>query len=124
LGENNFDQKIIYQINPTNQFFLNKFSSDSNFENWNSLCLNYQLNSYNILYINFNNTTTDTNGYSSSKKYASIFNFDKKLIFEEKINYQLTNFKLLNPISNDQNLLEFNIGNIKDKTESYKINLI
>jgi hypothetical protein len=120
LGENKFDQKIIYQINPNNQFFLNKFSSDSNFKKWNLLCLNNQLNGYNILYVNFNNTTTDTNGYSSSNKYASIFNFDKKSIFEEEINYQLTGFTLLNPISNGQHLLEFKIDDIKDRTESYK----
>ena len=121
----NFDLKkdiYIYQINPNNQFFLNKFTSNSNFENWNSLCLNYQLNGYNIMYVNLNSATTDTNGYSCSyNKYSNIFNFDKKSIFKKKIEaYSLTNFKLLNT-KLDTHLLEFNIDNTKDdKRESYK----
>jgi len=122
LGVNNLKKDhFIYQINPNNQFFLNKFSSNSNFENWNSLCLNYQLNSYNILYINFKDTKTDTNGYSCThKRYSDIFNFDKNIILKECIDNKLTGFKLLNT-KPDTHLLEFNIDSkIKDKTESYK----
>jgi len=121
LGTFNLKDYHIYQINPNNQFFLNKFSSNSSFKNWNLICLNYQVNGYNILYTNLNATTTDTNGYSVNKKYASIYNFDKKSIFEEEICYDLTDFNLLNPKSVDHNLLEFIIDDKnKDSTESYK----
>jgi hypothetical protein len=120
LGKNSYPMNSIYRINPSNQFFLEKFTSNSNFQDWNLLCLNNQLNGYNILYINFDKTTTDTNSYSSSSKYASILNFNKSTIFEEEINYKIIDFKLLNPVSDGNNLLEFKIGDLKDKTESYK----
>ena len=122
LGENKLQNKLlIYEINPNNQFFLNRFSKVSQFSNWNSLCLNYQLNGYNIMYVDLKDLTSNSNGYScTQKRYPSIFNFDKNRIFVEPIKYELTTFKLLN-INKENYLLEFDIDNIqKDRTESYK----
>jgi len=113
-----------YEINQSTQFFLNKFSSDnkiSNFNNWDFLCCDLQLNSYNILYINFDEKDVDTNGYCCNKtRYPSIFHFKKNEILNEEVNYNLSKFELLK--KSDNELLEFNFDVQKDKslTESYK----
>jgi len=105
-----------FEINPNTQFFLNK-----NIENWDYLCSDTQLNSYNILYVNLDNKTTDSNGYSCSKeRYQDIFNFNKNTIFNDKISYDLTNFKLL---KNGKDILFrffIDMDKIKELTESYK----
>ncbi len=114
-----------FEINPNTQFFLNKFSSDSklNFESWNSLCCDLQVNSYNIMYVNYKNIDVNTTGYSCNyKRFPDIYNFDKSKIFKEHIEYNHNDFKLLeNEINNDY-LVNFNINNKEclPLTESYK----
>jgi len=125
LGREVLEEGIYnYEINPNTQFFLNKFSSDnkiSNFNNWNFLCCDLQLNSYNILYTNLEKKDVDTNGYCcNNSRYPSIFHFKKEKILKEEVNYNLSKFELLKKSENE--LLEFNFDISKDKslTESYK----
>jgi len=125
LGKEVLEEGIYnYEINSNTQFFLNKFSSDnkiSNFNNWNFLCCDLQLNSYNILYINLDKKDVDTNGYCcNNSRYPNIFHFKKNNILNEEVNYNLSKFELLK--KNDNELLEFNLDIPKDKslTESYK----
>jgi len=114
-----------YEINPNNQFFLNKFPSDEtlNFKSWNNLCCDHQINGFNIMYVNFDNKKPDITGYSCNKKrYQDIFNFNKTTLFKEQLNdYNKINFKLL---KNDKKnvLFVFKIEAEKTKklTESYK----
>ena len=123
-NNNNINYNTIYnfEINPNTQFFLNKFSSDetSNFKIWDKLCCDQQINGFNIMYVNLDNKKTDTTGYSCNKKrYSDIYEFDKSNIFTDKINYNITNFKLLN--KDKDILLNFSIDD-QDKsvlTESY-----
>ena len=114
-----------YEINPNNQFFLNKFPSDEtlNFNSWNNLCCDHQINGFNIMYVNFDNKNPNTTGYSCNKKrYQDIFNFNKTTLFKEQLNdYNKINFKLL---KNDKKnvLFVFKIEAEKTKklSESYK----
>jgi len=122
LGNINIDNKIYnYEINPNTLFFLNKFSSNSDFENWENLCCDLQLNSYNILYVNLNKKNTDETGYSvNNKRYPAIFHFNKDTLFKEKIKYNLTEFKLFD--EDLSYLVDLKIENIDDEqlTKSYK----
>ena len=125
LGNKKLENGIYnYEINPNNQFFLNKFSNNknSNFENWNNLCCDLQLNSYNIMYVNLKNKDINQNGYScNDKRYPDIFNFDKSTLFNKKIKYELKNFKLLNKESESKDIsFEYEIDKLQQLTESYK----
>lgn len=112
-----------FEINPNTQFFLNKFNSkSSDFIIWNKLCLDFQVNNYNIVYIDFTDINQDNSGYScSQKRYSRICHFNKERIIRESICYTLEDFKLLkidkNPLLHFKNNLVIDNEQI---TESYK----
>jgi len=122
LGLINIKRKIYnFEINKNTQFFLNKFISDKDLNNWENLCSDLQLNSYNILYVNLNKKNTNSSGYSINNiRYPNIFNFDKHILFRKEIEYKLYDFKLLDVDSSY--FVNFNIENSEDKefSESYK----
>jgi hypothetical protein len=112
LGEEILQDNIYnFDINPNTQFLLNK----NNYDLWNKLCIDYQVNYYNIIYVNFtiNNNdyyiSQDNSGYSCNKKiYINLCDFDKEKIIKENIKYEINNFNLLIN-KNDNPLLDFKI---------------
>jgi len=122
LGEQKIYSGVYtFEINPNTQFFLNKFDNKSdNFNLWNKLCLDFQVNNYNILYINFRNCNQDNTGYSCSKNiYEHLCHFDKKNIIKQQINYELEDFNLLKKdIDDEPPLFEINLEEKKYTTIS------
>jgi len=124
-NENINDGIYTFEINSNTQFFLNKFNSESaNFNLWNKLCLDFQVNNYNILYIDFKIedkiANQDNTGYSCiEQKYKRLCHFNKENIIKESICYNLEDFKLLE--NNINPLLKFIPNKIDQQmTESYK----
>jgi hypothetical protein len=124
--ENVYDGIYTFEINPNTMFFLNKFNSESaNFDLWNKLCLDFQVNNYNILYIDFKIekdkiANQDNTGYScTEEKYKDLCHFNKESIIRESICYELEDFKLLQ--TSEKPLLNFMTNETYQKiTESYK----
>jgi len=97
LGKNVTKKKIYtFEINPNTQFYLKNLNNIDDIVDWHDLCIDYQINKYNILYIdladNSQNYNINNTGYSFTPKYMRIFNFDKN--FKKQISYKKININL------------------------------
>jgi len=82
-----------FQINPDTQFFLKK--GNLIIYKFNNLCTDFQVNNFNILYINFFDLNLENTGYSCSEKICKfLYNFNKNVL-KDKISYELEDFSLL-----------------------------
>ena len=123
LGKNVTKKKIYtFEINPNTQFYLKKFNNIEDIVDWHDLCIDYQINKYNILYIdlpkNTNKYNKNNTGYSFTSKYINIFEFDKDKIIREEICYEKLNINLINNNSGKHPLLNFNYKRIEKTTKA------
>jgi hypothetical protein len=84
-----------FSINPDTQFYLNKMSEDE-YNNWINLCSDYQINKFNILYLNKPSDTPVNTGYYFNETTYNLINFKHNEIMIEKITHEnYYNVKLL-----------------------------
>jgi len=121
LGKNVTKKKIYtFEINPNTQFYLKNLNNINDIVDWHDLCIDYQINKYNILYIDLANNSQNYNinntGYSFTPKYMRIFDFDKN--FKKQISYKKININLFYKSREDPINFKFSIEGIVNTTKS------